>query len=70
MQFQALGPLLLAAVLLSACATSNPGWTGSGAEPFDVALASCEEQVKGAPEEENRDAALESCMAERGWTRP
>jgi hypothetical protein len=52
-------------LLLAACASVNDaGWTGSGAEPFDGALAACQSQANGD------EAALEACMASKGWTRP
>lgn len=65
---------LAAAAALSACATVNePGWTGSGAEPFDAARADCEAQAAGQSSpnatDDQRRAAFEACMAARGWTR-
>ncbi len=55
-----------AAALLAACATvDEPGWTGSGAEPFDTAQAACEIETQS-----NSGAQFEACMAGRGWTRP
>lgn len=54
---------------LAACATNDLGWTGSGAEPFDTAIASCESEVSGILREAEREAALRECMAKRGWTR-
>ena len=54
---------------LAACATTDLGWTGSGAEPFDTAIANCESEVSGISSEPEREAALEECMAKRGWTR-
>lgn len=55
--------------LLTACATSDPGWTGTGAEPFDQALADCHTQVDVIPEQVEREPALDRCMAAKGWTR-
>ena len=56
-------------LLVAGCSTTHHGWTGAGAQPFDAALADCE--AKAAPvSEAQRNAALESCMAEKGWTRP
>lgn len=53
-----------ALLLLAACATtSESGWTGSGAQPFDAALAECQVQANGD------NAALETCMAGKGWAR-
>lgn len=61
---------LSAALLLASCAaTSEPGWTGSGAEPFDAAQAACRtatERVDPAL----REHEFQRCMAERGWRRP
>lgn len=58
-----------AIVALSACATSDPGWIGSGAEPFDQALAACHAQVAKIQNQVEREAALYRCMAVKGWTR-
>lgn len=59
---------LLLPLLLAACATHDPGWSGSGAEPFDAAKADCEAEAAALPAA-GRDAAFEACMARRGWTR-
>lgn len=61
--------LIVAAGSLAACVTTEPGWTGLGAEPFDTALAVCEGEVSGILNNPAREAAFESCMAKRGWTR-
>ena len=61
--------LVIAALALTGCATSNGGWTGSG-EPFDQALASCQAQVASVADAAAREAALEQCMAPKGWRRP
>ncbi|WP_395647031.1 hypothetical protein [Terricaulis sp.] len=58
--------LLAAAALfaITACASSSePGWTGDDAKPFD-AKASCqiETQTVDGPD-------FERCMASSGWTR-
>lgn len=59
---------LLAVAALSAitaCASSSePGWTGHDAMPFDNAKASCqiETQTVDGPD-------FERCMASKGWTR-
>jgi len=49
----------------SGCVSSNdPGWMGSGAEPFDSARSQCETESRG------KDAgAFEACMALKGWHR-
>ena len=64
-----IGMLCAAAALASACATHEPGWTGTGAQPFDPALAECHAQVDGIAVQVEREAALEQCMAAKGWTR-
>ena len=56
---------LLVATLPGCASTSEPGWTGSGAEPFDAAEAECLEQAQG-----HDPAAFEACMASKGWHRP
>jgi hypothetical protein len=63
--------LIVAASLLglAACATNEPGWTGSGAAPFGSAQAECEGQLDGTAAGSERDAAFQACMAARGWTR-
>lgn len=62
--------ILPAALLAAACAsTSGPGWTGTGAEPFDAAQSACRtatERVAPAL----REHEFQRCMAERGWRRP
>ena len=55
---------------LTGCATSHAGWTGTNAQPFDAALASCQAQVAAIADEWQREAALRQCMAPKGWTRP
>ena len=62
------GALLAAAVSASACATTEPGWEGQGAEPFDAARAACEAET--ATVASDREAAFEACMNARGWSRP
>ncbi len=63
------GILIAAASLLAACATTDPGWTGSGAQPFDQALSQCRAQVATVTGEQERQIALYHCMAEKGWRR-
>ena len=56
----------IAGLILTACASmSEPGWRGQDAEPFDQALAACQAETSG-----QTGAALEACMARRGWIRP
>lgn len=68
-----LAPTLAAAGILAGCATSDPGWRGSGAEPFDAARTDCEAQAASLTgpntTDEQRRSAFEACMAARGWTR-
>ncbi len=61
--------ILVSVLALSACATHQPGWTGSGAQPFDSALAECQGEVAAIAVEAQREAALAQCMAQKGWTR-
>lgn len=58
-----------AAVLLSGCATTEPGWTGQGAVPFGEAERDCLMTTGTMPEGGERQAAFEECMAGKGWTR-
>lgn len=57
-------------VLLAACATSDHGWTGSGAEPFGQAMADCEGRTAALGGKAERKFAIDTCMAGKGWTRP
>lgn len=61
--------ILAAFPMLTACATSNPGWTGNGAVPFDTALSACETATAGVAYEELRYQQMTECMAEKGWKR-
>ena len=66
-------PAMLAAASVAAagCASlHDPGWHGSGAEPFDAAQAACETAVAPTPAGAERTAAFDACMAEKGWHRP
>jgi hypothetical protein len=58
-----------ALIALSACATSHAGWTGSGAAPFDSALSDCKAKAEAMADASQRSAALDQCMADKGWTR-
>lgn len=56
---------IAAALLMSACAsTSDPGWTGTDATPFDAAKARCEIETQTTEGE-----TFEACMAGLGWRR-
>lgn len=64
------GIIFIAAMLaMNGCATTEPGWTGSGAQPFDQALSECHTQVDVIANQQEREAALETCMAAKGWRR-
>ena len=69
-QMRAFSVMAGVAFILSGCATSHNGWTGSGAQPFDAALAECETKAAGVADANERHKMLELCMAEKGWTRP
>jgi hypothetical protein len=56
------------ACILGACATHEPGWTGSDATPFGQAEAACGGMPSDARDAAAR-AAFEACMREQGWTR-
>lgn len=56
---------VLSALVLVACATNHEGWTGSNAQPFDHARASCEIETQTTAGEQ-----FELCMASKGWTHP
>ena len=68
MQYHRIAMLFVLALASSACATSDPGWTGTGAEPFDAAQAECE-RLAQTSSADDRDDSIKACMAERGWTR-
>ncbi len=55
---------------LAACATTESGWTGTGAEPFDQAYADCQGRTSALGGREERQFAIDTCMANKGWTRP
>lgn len=56
--------VLLLAMATGWTSTSQPGWRGSDAEPFDGARALCEQQTSGQDHE-----AFDVCMASKGWRR-
>lgn len=57
-----------AAFLLAVgCATTDPGWEGAGATPFDSADADCAKAAGGRAGD--AATAYEQCMARHGWTR-
>ena len=63
--------LLAAALLLGGCATTEAGWTGSGAMPFNQALTECQEPMVERRMVANSDSLIyfDKCMAEKGWRR-
>ena len=56
--------------LLGGCATSDHGWSGSGAEPFNQAMADCRGRTAALGGKSEREFAIDTCMAGKGWTRP
>jgi len=65
--------VLLAAVAslaLAACATTNQGWSGQNASPFDTAQADCDGKTRDLPAGKERESAFDACMKEHGWRRP
>lgn len=54
---------------LSACATTEPGWTGQGAVPFGEAEAACESSTADIEDEAAHHDAMTDCMAAKGWSR-
>ena len=57
--------VLAAAALLSACATSDTGWSSrEDAQPFDTAKAACQQISYGI------EVNYITCMAGRGWVKP
>jgi len=56
-----------ALLALTGCATTTPGWSGSGAEPFDQALSECSQQADQIADKQERKVTLEACMANKGW---
>ena len=59
----------LALLSLTSCATTEPGWTGQGAIPFDEAQAACEGATLDIADEAARYAVMTECMAAKGWSR-
>lgn len=57
-----------AALALAGCATSDPGWTGSGATPFSGAEQACRNEARLGTEA-TRATLFETCMARHGWRR-
>lgn len=58
MSYRAICLIAVAGGILAGCATYDQGWTGSGAEPFDTAMARCEARVTDISNEHEREAAL------------
>lgn len=62
--------VLLVLSALAGCATSNRGWSGGNAAPFDTAQADCDAKTKGLPAGKERESAFDACMKDHGWRRP
>jgi outer membrane biogenesis lipoprotein LolB len=62
-------PALVLAVLAACTTTSEPGWTGTDAAPFDASLSECQRAVAHIPLQATHEAKLAECMAAKGWTR-
>ena len=62
--------VLALATLLGGCVSMDPGWQGTGAQPFDQAKADCEQEAAGMAFGDARESAFEACMASKGWNRP
>ena len=62
--------LICAALSLFGCATTEPGWTGSGATPFGRAEEACRAEASYglATEDQQREQLFVGCMARYGWT--
>lgn len=58
---------VIGSAVTGACATSDPGWTGSG-QPFGQAESHCRQEAERVPESA-RQRAFEECMARAGWRR-
>jgi hypothetical protein len=63
-------PVLACLLMLAACATSDRGWTGDKAMPFDTAQADCDSKTRDLPAGKERENAFDACMKEHGWRRP
>lgn len=61
--------LICTVAITTACATHDPGWQASDAEPFGTADSVCQAEADATRSSE-RDMAYRACMARHGWTRP
>lgn len=61
---------VLALSILAGCATSNRGWSGDNATPFDTAQADCDAKTRALPAGKERESAFDACMQDHGWRRP
>ena len=62
--------LLVAASLALVACTTNRGWSGENATPFDTAQADCDGKTRELPAGKERESAFDACMKEHGWRRP
>lgn len=63
-------PHLLPLLLIASCATTHePGWSGSGATPFNAARDSCQAQAQDAGDHSAQERAFVDCMRSLGWSR-
>lgn len=60
-------PTLLCLFSMAACATTEAGWSGSGATPFGRAQQICEQEAGPPPDASN--PAFVACMERQGWKR-
>lgn len=66
---RALAISVVGAMLLAGCAATGGGWTGTGSEPFDQALADCRGRTAALGGSATRKFAIDTCMAGKGWSR-
>lgn len=59
-------PTLLCLFSMAACATTEAGWSGSGATPFGRAQEICKQET--APTDAFKPAFV-ACMERQGWKR-
>ena len=62
--------LLVAASLGLVACTTNRGWSGENATPFDTAQADCDAKTRDLPAGKERESAFDACMKDHGWRRP
>ncbi|MDX1571162.1 MAG: hypothetical protein R3200_11795 [Xanthomonadales bacterium] len=62
--------VIVGLALVGCTTTSDPGWEGKGATPFDTAEARCLKEAQAEDPGTAREHAFTDCMARHGWTRP